>query len=108
MRYIIICDDEFPFYLTQKETRREILFLCEKVQFQKRLIRWGAKCRYGNIAGKGIYQRHKVCSTDRISVFIRDAKKRSEVLQAVMDYTDAFAITLIEEFNAKTGLLEKL
>ncbi len=101
MRYIIICDDEFPFYLIHEDSRQEILFLCEAVPLQKRLIRWGAKCRQGNLRGKAIYQRLKVCSTDRIGVFLRHGKTRAEVLQSVMDHTDAFAITLIEEQNGK-------
>ena len=101
MRYIIICDDEFPFYLARKDSRQEVLFLCEPVTLQKRLIRWGAKCRHGKLRTKGIYQRLKVCSTDRIAVFLRDGKARGEVLQSVMQHTDAFAITLIEELNGK-------
>jgi nanoRNase/pAp phosphatase (c-di-AMP/oligoRNAs hydrolase) len=101
LRYLIICDDEFPFYLTRKDTRHEVLFLCEAIALQKRLIRWGAKCRHGKLGAKAIYQRLKVCSTDRIAVFLRDAKARTDVLHSVMQHTDAFAITLIEELNGK-------
>ncbi len=97
LRYIIICDDEFPFYLTRKDSQEEVLFLCNSVQLQKRLNRWGAKCRYGNLLRGRVYQRLKVCSTDRIAIFIRNPKNRMEILNSVMEHTDAFAITFVEE-----------
>jgi len=97
LRYIVICDDEFPFYLTPKETREEILFLCNSVQLQKRLNRWGAKARYGNLMRARVYQRLKVCSTDRIGIFLRNPQNRLGVLTAVMEHTDVFAITFVEE-----------
>ena len=97
MRYIVLCDDEIPFYFARKDSRQEVLYLCENPSLQKRLIRRGAKCRYGNLRAKAIYHRMKVCPTDRIAVFLRDGKARGDVLQAVMEHTDVFAITLIEE-----------
>lgn len=101
MRYIVICDDELPFYLSRESSRDEILFLCNTVGLQKRLNRWGAKCRYGTLGGKRIYQRLKVCSTDRIGIFMRDARARVSALNAVMEHTDAYAITLVEEQKEK-------
>ncbi len=97
MRYIIICDDELPFYLTREDSREEILFLCSSVALQKRLNRWGAKGRYGDLQGKRVFQRLKICSTDRIAIFIRDPKSRIGILNAVMEHTDVFAITFVEE-----------
>ncbi len=101
MRYIIICDDELPFYFTRNSAKQELLFLCEDVRLQKRLNRRGAKCRYGKLRARAIYQRMKICPTDRIAVFIRETKARKEILQAVREYTDVFAITLIEELVNK-------
>jgi nanoRNase/pAp phosphatase (c-di-AMP/oligoRNAs hydrolase) len=44
-----------------------------------------------------MYQRMNICPTDRIGIFLNDAKVRKEVLQAVMEHTDVFGITLVEE-----------
>ena len=101
MRYIILCDDELPFYLIPQDSRQEILIVCEDSRLQKRLIRRGARCRCGRLRKRGVYQRMKVCPTDRIGVFLRDEKARAEVLQAVLEHTDVFAITLVEEGNKK-------
>jgi len=97
LRYIVICDDEFPFYLAGKDSREEILFLCNSVPLQKRLNRWGAKCRLGNLLRQRVYQRLKVCSTDRIGIFIRNPKTRLAILTSVMEHTDVFAITFVED-----------
>jgi len=101
LRYIILCDDELPFYFIPQDSRQEILIVCEDTRLQKRLIRRGAKCRTGRLRKRGVYQRMKVCPTDRIGVFLRDEKARAEVLRAVLEYTDVFAITLVEERNKK-------
>ncbi len=97
MRYIILCDDEMPYYLTRKDTREEVVFLCHSVPLQKRLNRWGAKCRLGNLLRGRVYERLKVCSSDRVAVFIRNPENRPAVLGAVMEHTDVYAITLVEE-----------
>ncbi len=97
MRYFILCDDDLPFYFVGPNFRQEIVFLCEDSRLQKRLIRRGAKCRCGRLKGQALYQRLKICSTDRIGVFIRNEKARSAILQAIMQYTDVFAITLVVE-----------
>jgi nanoRNase/pAp phosphatase (c-di-AMP/oligoRNAs hydrolase) len=101
LRYIILCDDELPFYFIGPDPKQEILFLCEDSRLQKRLIRRGAKCRSGKLRGRAIYQRLKICPTDRIGVFSRDEKARREILQAVMEHTDVYAITLVEERGRK-------
>ncbi len=101
MRYIVLCDDELPFYFIRKNLRQEVVFLCEDPRLQKRLIRRGAKCRTGELRAQGVYQRLNVCSTDRIGVFMKDEKRRREVVHAVMEHTDAFAITVVEELATK-------
>jgi nanoRNase/pAp phosphatase (c-di-AMP/oligoRNAs hydrolase) len=101
LRYIILCDDELPFHFVGPDHRQEILFLCEDSRLQKRLIRRGVKCRCGRLRGRALYQRLKICPTDRIGVFLRDEKARGQVLQAVMDHTDVYAITLVEERTRK-------
>ncbi len=101
LRYIILCDDELPFHFVGQDPGQEILFLCEDSRLRKRLIRRGAKCRCGRLRGRALYQRLKICPTDRIGVFLRDEKARGEVLQAVMDHTDVYAITLVEERTRK-------
>jgi len=101
LRYIILCDDELPFHFVGPAHRQEILFLCEDSRLQKRLIRRGAKCRCGRLRGRALYQRLKICPTDRIGVFLRDEKARGQVLHAVMEHTDAYAITLVEEKTRK-------
>jgi len=73
LRYIILCDDELPFYFIGQNPRREILFLCEDVSLQKRLTRRGAKCRCGQLRKAAIYQRMKMCPTDRIGLFIQNS-----------------------------------
>jgi nanoRNase/pAp phosphatase (c-di-AMP/oligoRNAs hydrolase) len=105
LRYIILCDDEFPFYLTRKDHREEIVFVCASVQLQKRLNRWGVKCRTGNLLGGRVFQRLKICSTDRIAIFLRDPQNRVGVLNSVMEHTDVFAITFVEEQKDKRQTL---
>jgi nanoRNase/pAp phosphatase (c-di-AMP/oligoRNAs hydrolase) len=101
LRYIILCDDELPFQFIGPDHSREILFLCEDSWLQKRLIRRGAKSRCGRLRGRALYRRLKICPTDRIGVFLRDEKARGEVLRAVMEHTDVFAITLVEKETRK-------
>ncbi len=97
MRNIILCDDELPFYFVDQGLRQDTLFLCEDSRLQKRLIRNGARCRRGRFKHRATYARLRICPTDRIAVFMRDAKAGEESLQAVMAHTDASAITLVEE-----------
>lgn len=101
MRYIILCDDELPFYFVGESPRQEVVFLCEDSKLQKRLTRQGAKCRRGKLRARTLYERLGICPADRIGVFIRDEKAREEILQSVMAHTDVFAITLIEEKTRK-------
>ncbi len=101
LRYIILCDDELPFYFAGPNPKQEILFLCGDSRLQKRLIRRGAKCKCGGLKGGALYQRVKMCPTDRVGVFMRDGKARGEALQAVMEHTDVYAITLVEEKAGK-------
>jgi nanoRNase/pAp phosphatase (c-di-AMP/oligoRNAs hydrolase) len=101
LRYIILCDDELPFHFVGLDHKQEILFLCEDSRLQKRLSRRGAKCRCGKLRSRAIYQRLKICPADRIGVFLRDEKDQGQVLQAVMEHTDVYAITLVEERTKK-------
>ena len=104
MRYIILCDDELPFlFVGQRSQQQEILFLCEDSRLQKRLSRRGAKCRSGKLRTSAVYQRMKICPTDRIGIFIREGKARDEILQAVLEHTDVYAITLVEGPAGKKG-----
>lgn len=96
MRYIILCDDELPFYFVGQDHKEDILFVCEDSTLRKRLVRRGAKCRCGRLRDRALYQRLKICPTDRIGVFLRDEKARGQVLQAVVEHTDVYAITLVE------------
>jgi nanoRNase/pAp phosphatase (c-di-AMP/oligoRNAs hydrolase) len=108
LRYIILCDDELPYYFVGQNPRQEVLFLCEDSRLQKRLIRRGAKCRCGRLKGRAVYQRLKMCPADRIGVFLRDAKIGGEVLQAVLKHTDVYAITLVEERMSKRSSADSL
>ncbi len=94
MRYIIVCDDELPHYFIGQQPKREVLFLCEDSWLQKRLNRRGVKCRSGKLGDRAVYQRLKICPTDRIGVFLRDEKTRDGALRAILEHTDVLAITL--------------
>jgi nanoRNase/pAp phosphatase (c-di-AMP/oligoRNAs hydrolase) len=97
VRNIILCDDELPLHFVGESHRDKTLFLCEDSRLQRRLIRHGARCRRGRLRERAIYERLRIRPTDRIAVFIRDAKVGEESLHAVMAHTDAFAITLVDE-----------
>ena len=100
MRYFLICEDELFFYFIPKKSL-EIVFLCEKEPLQKRLIRWGMKCRYGNLRGRTIYRNLKLCPTDRISIFIRGEKAKKEIISSVLENTSILGITVIDERERK-------
>lgn len=101
MRYIILCDDELPFYLVGRHPLQEVLFLCEDSRLQKRLIRRGARCRVGRLTAGAPYRRLGICLTDRVGMFIRDEKVRAGILHTVLDHTDVCGITLVEEATGK-------
>ncbi len=94
MRYIILCDDELPYYFVGQHPSQEVLFLCEDSRLQKRLIRRGVKCRSGKLGDRSVYQRLKICPTDRIGVFLSAEKARDGALKALLEHTDVIAITL--------------
>ena len=96
MRYFLICEDELLFYFLPEQAR-DILFLCESETLQKRLIRWGVKCRHGNLQSGGIYRNLKLCPTDRICVFIRSDTERKQIVSSLLENTSVLGIMVIEE-----------
>jgi len=97
LRHIILCDDDLPFCFVAKHSPHEVLFLCQDVRLQRRLTRRGARCRSGNLRTRAVYQRLMVSSSDRVCVFLRNGKARAGALQAVLEHTAVFAVTLVVE-----------
>jgi len=106
LRYVILCDDEFAFYLAPSDSREGPLFLCADAELRRRLVRWGVNAVSGKLQSRGPYRRHRVSSPDRVGVFIRDLRSREKAVQALLEYTDLKAVTVVveEQKNRDQGL----
>jgi len=97
VRYLIVCDDEFPFYLAPSGAHGKVVFLCATRKLQRRLSRLGAEARSGELHSARFYRSQKVTAQDLVAVVIRDSRLRSGVVQVLLDHLDAFPITLVAE-----------
>jgi nanoRNase/pAp phosphatase (c-di-AMP/oligoRNAs hydrolase) len=96
LRYFLVCEDELFFYFVPKQSL-EVIFLCESETLQKRLIRWGVKCRHAQLRKGAIYRNLKLCPTDRVAVFIRNEKEKREILSAILENTSISGITVVQQ-----------
>ncbi len=96
MRYVLICEDDLFYYFIPKQPL-EIIFLCESETLQKRLIRWGVKCRRADLRSEAVYRKLKLCPTDRMAIFVRNEREKRDIISTVLDHTSILGITVVQE-----------